>query len=111
MARAKVGTGFILVVGLVAGAAPAAALVASDDAPRVAQLFGSKPSRALGDAIEAQRHGEYDRAAALLQEAAAGQASLTQTEQQELARLMKDNALALEARRAAVEQLRLAATP
>ena len=107
MARAKAGTGFILVVGLLAGAAPTAA-PASDDAPRVAQLFGSKPSRALGDAIEAQRHGDYERAAALLQDAAAGQASLTQTEQQELGRLMKDNAVALDGRRAAAEQLRLA---
>ena len=107
MARAKAGTGFILVVGLFAGAAPAAA-PGSDETPRVAQLFGSKPSRALGDAIEAQRHGDYEHAAALLQDAAAGQGFLTPTEQQELARLMKDNVVALDGRRAAAEQLRLA---
>ena len=63
---------------------------------------------ALNDALEAQRRGDYEKAAKLLQEAADGKASLSTTEQQELDRLLKDNDAALDARRAASEQLRLA---
>ena len=106
MARAKAGTGFFLVVGLAVVALPA--VRAADDPPRVAPLFSSKPSKALSEAIEAQRHGDYERAAALLEEAFKGQASLTQTEQQELARVMNDNTAAREGRRAAADQLRQA---
>ena len=110
MARAHFGTEFFLVVGLVAGAATAAA-----QAPGVAPnawpptpTRAANPHAALNDAIEAQRHGDYEKAALLLQGAAAGQALLTTTEQQELTRLLKDNGAALDARRAASEQLRLA---
>ncbi len=109
MARAHFGTGFFVVVGLVAGAATAAA-----QAPSVAPAAwppvqrAATPHAALNDAIEAQRRGDYENAALLLQGAAAGQALLTTTEQQELTRLLKDNGAALDARRAASEQLRLA---
>ena len=109
MARAHFGTGFFLVVGLVAGAATAAAQAqGSRTAAPTPPARAANPHAALNDAIEAQRRGDYENAALLLQGAAAGQALLTTTEQQELTRLLKDNGAALDARRAASEQLRLA---
>ena len=109
MARAHVGTGFFLVVGFVVSAATAAAQtpsVAPSGPPPTLPV--SNPHEALNDAIEAQRRGEYENGALYLQVAAAKQALLTTTEQQELTRLLKDNLAALDARHAAAEQLRLA---
>jgi general secretion pathway protein D len=109
VARAKVGTGFILVVGLVAGAT-VAPVHAADDAPGASQpvVRASRAHTVLNDALEAQRRGDYENAANLLQEAANAKAGLSTTEQRELARLRTDNGAALDARRAASEQLRLA---
>ncbi|HBI41704.1 MAG TPA: hypothetical protein DDY78_02475, partial [Planctomycetales bacterium] len=109
MARAKFGTGFILVVGLVAGAT-VAPIHAADDAPGASQpvVRASRAHAALNDALEAQRRGDYENAANLLKEAANAKAGLSTTEQRELARLLTDNGAALDARRAASEQLRLA---
>ncbi len=108
MARAKLGTGFILVVGLVVGAT-AAAVQAADDVLSTSQpVTPGRAHAALNDALEAQRRGDYGKAADFLQEAANGKTGLSATEQQELGRLLTDNKTALDARRAASEQLRLA---
>ncbi len=109
MARAKLGTRLILVAGLVAGATTAA-IHAADDTPITSQPVGrvARAHAALTDALEAQRRGEYENAAKLLQEAANGRTGLSAAEQLELDRMLKDNGAALAARRAASEQLRLA---
>jgi type II secretory pathway component GspD/PulD (secretin) len=95
VARALIGTGFILVVG---------AAIAAAQAPAPQPLGRAHAS--LSMAVEAQRRGDYDAAASLLQEVSANTTALTQVEQQELVHLLKDNAAALDARRTASRQLR-----
>jgi hypothetical protein len=85
-------------------------LQAEENPPAVAQLTG-RPSRAheaLNRAIDAQRQGDLDSAAALFQEAQARQNDLTPAERDELARLLSANTLARKARRDAHEQLEMA---
>ncbi|HVS35260.1 MAG TPA: hypothetical protein VMS17_06730, partial [Gemmataceae bacterium] len=109
MARAQFRTGFYLVVGLVAGAATAAAQTPGVlPAGSTAVMEVGNPHEALNQAIEAQRRGDYENAARLLQGAAVKQALLTTVEQQELTRLLTDNGAALDARHAASDQLRQA---
>jgi len=76
----------------------------------VAQLVGgaSRAHAALNSAIDAQRQGDLDKAAALFRDAQARQNDLTPDERRELERLLAANALAMQARRDAREQLALA---
>jgi type II secretory pathway component GspD/PulD (secretin) len=76
----------------------------------VAQLVGgaSRAHLALNGAIDAQRQGDLDKASALFREAQARQNDLTPDERRELERLLAANALAVQARRDAREQLALA---
>lgn len=63
---------------------------------------------ALSGAIEAHEHGDYDRAALLLQQAQAGSAELNEAEQHDLATYQQRNAAAIQARNEASGQLGLA---
>jgi type II secretory pathway component GspD/PulD (secretin) len=77
----------------------------------VAQLAGGGASRAhlaLNGAIDAQRQGDLDTAAALFREAQTRQNDLTPDERRELDRLLVANALAMQSRLKAQEQVSLA---
>jgi type II secretory pathway component GspD/PulD (secretin) len=123
VARAKKRKWVNLVAGLLVGtAAQPLALFAGPDtglaslslhAEReelvVAQLGGaSRAHLALNGAIDAQRQGDLDTAAALFREAQARQNDLTPDERRELDRLMAANALAMQSRMKTREQLNLA---
>ena len=124
VARAKKRKWVHLVAGLLVGtAAQPLALFAGPDtglaslslhAEReelvVAQLMGgsSRAHLALNGAIDAQRQGDLDTAAALFREAQARQNDLTPDERRELDRLLAANALAMQSRLKAREQLTLA---
>ncbi len=126
MARANKRKWVNLVAGLLVGtAAQPLALFAGPDiglsslqlhADReelVVAQFSGGPSRAhvaLNGAIDAQRLGDLDTAAALFREAQARQNDLTPDERRDLDRLLAANALALQARRDAREQLGQAET-
>ena len=85
-------------------------LQAESDPPALVQVMGrqTRAHVALNGAIDAQRQGDLDTAAALFQEAAARQNDLTPAERDELARLLAANTQARTARRDAHEQLELA---
>ena len=126
MARAKKRKWVNLVAGLLVGAAaqPLAlfagpntglaslSLHAEREELVVAQLMGgaSRAHLALNGAIDAQRQGDLDTAAALFREAQARQNDLTPDERRELDRLLAANALAMQSRMKAREQLNLAET-
>jgi tetratricopeptide (TPR) repeat protein len=76
----------------------------------VAQLWGrsSRAHTALNNAIECQRRGDYETAAGLFQEALSRQDDLTPQEREELARLIRDNTQALQARQQGTALLRQA---
>src|SRR5262249_44160406 len=79
----------------------------------VAQLVrggGARARLALSAAIDAQRQGDLDKAADLFRQAQARANDLKPDEQQELARLLAANTLALKARQEARGQLGLAET-
>ncbi|HEY7153019.1 MAG TPA: hypothetical protein VH575_03570, partial [Gemmataceae bacterium] len=126
VARAKKRKWVDLVAGLLVGAAaqplalwagPDTSLVAmplSADREEVvvAQLGGgsARARQALSAAIDAQRQGDFDKAATLFREAQARANDLKPDEQQELARLLAANTRALKARQEARGQLDLAET-
>ncbi len=124
MARAQKRKWIDFVGGLLVGAAAQPlALLAGPDAGSaslptvvdrtelvVAQLGGgsARARMALNAGIDAERLGDLDKAAALYHEAQARVNDLTPDEQRELDRRINANALALQARREAREQLGLA---
>ncbi len=109
MARATAQSWFSLVAGLVAGATVLPAPVRAGDSWQVAQVVGrSSALQALNSGIEAQRRGDYEAAAASFQYALSRQDDLPPQQRQELARLVHDNAQALQARREGAELLRRA---
>ncbi len=84
---------------------------AADGSERiVAQVSGrgSRARMALNAGIDAERLGEYDKAATLYGEAQSRANDLTADERQELQRRMSANTVAIQARREAREQLGLA---
>ncbi|MHB1421877.1 MAG: type II secretion system protein GspD [Gemmataceae bacterium] len=120
VARAQKRNWIDLVAGLLLGAAaqPLALLAGPDSglallpapSPRgeqvVAQLGGGSRARlALNAAINAERLGDLDKAAELFQEARKRAADLTPEERRELDSRLAVNALALQARREAREQI------
>ncbi len=124
VARAQKRKWIDLVAGLLVGAAaqPLALLAGPDSGLAslpaftqrgeqvVAQLGGgsSRARTALNAAIDAERLGDLDKAATLLREAQARANDLTTDERRELDRRLAANALALQARREAREQIGLA---
>ncbi|MGH7169649.1 MAG: hypothetical protein ACRELG_05150, partial [Gemmataceae bacterium] len=124
VARAQKRKWIDLVVSLVVVAAtqPLALLAGSDigfalppastkgEEQVIAQLGGgsSRARVALNAAIDAERLGDLDKAAGLFQEAQARAKDLTADERRELDRRLAANALALQARREAREQIGLA---
>ncbi|HZV04506.1 MAG TPA: hypothetical protein VE999_05400 [Gemmataceae bacterium] len=124
VARAQKRKWIDLVAGLLVGAAtqPLALLAGPDTGltllpaspergeQTVAQLGGgsSRARMALNAAIDAERLGDLDTAAAKYQEAQARANDLSADEQRELTRRLAANGLALRARREAREQLGLA---
>jgi type II secretory pathway component GspD/PulD (secretin) len=124
VARAQKRNWIYLVAGLLVGAAaqPLAVLAGPDtglnfspaSSPRgkqvVAQLGGggSRARMALNAAIEAERLGDLDKAAALYRDAQARANDLTPEERHELESRLAANALALQARQQAREKLDLA---
>ncbi len=124
MARAQKRKWIDFVGGLLVGAAtqPLALLAgpdtglpslpaAADGSERiVAQVSGRGPRArlALSAGIDAERLGEYDKAATLYGEAQSRANDLTPDERQELQRRISANTLAIQARREAREQLGLA---
>src|SRR5579884_1765863 len=110
VARAFRRTWFRLVAGLAASAAApavaawaapgdAAAPPAAQAAPAAARATPGQT--ALNQAAEAQKRGDYDIAARMLREAAMRPNELTPPERELLSSLLKDNAVALRARREA----------
>src|SRR5437016_7163943 len=116
VARVKAGTWVGSAVGLAlapagAGAAPYGAAVntAVGTAP-VAQtpLRSSRAHMALNSAIEYQRRGDYEQAAAFFAQAQAGQIELTAKERDDLASGLQLNNIALQQRYTGTEQLQKA---
>jgi type II secretory pathway component GspD/PulD (secretin) len=103
-----------VIAGLFVGVAPPALAWAGDGTAgsdrQLAQLWGraSKAHAALNAAIESQQRGDFEAAAAALQEAQSRQDDLSPQEREELARLRQANAQALQARRDGAELLRRA---
>jgi type II secretory pathway component GspD/PulD (secretin) len=124
VARAQKRKWIDLVGGLLVGAAtqPLALLAGPDtgftslpaaaDGPEqvVAQMSGrsSRARMSLNAGIDAERLGDYDKAASLYHEAQGRANDLTPDERRELERRIAANTLALQARREAREQLGLA---
>jgi type II secretory pathway component GspD/PulD (secretin) len=119
VARATAKAGFNLIAGLVAGVLVLPAPVRTEEPHKpeaqakeslqVAQVVGRTSARAaLNKGIEAQRRGDYEAAAASFQYALGRQDDLTPQERQELARFLRDNGQALQARRDGAELLRRA---
>jgi general secretion pathway protein D len=97
-------------LALLAAPNPMSAPQAEREPLAVAQLIGGSPRghAALNAGIEAQQRGDYDTAAGLFQQARSRLSDLTPAEQDELKRWLTLNAQALQVRRQAGEQLRLA---
>ena len=113
MARAKASTWFNLVAGLVVGATaqPLFVRAAPDSASPGDTQSAPEAGRphadsALGAAADAIRDGDYDAASALLQRAAAQ--PVDAGERSELRRLRDALNVAVQARRAGADQIRLA---
>ncbi len=122
VARAKAKRWLGVVAGVVLPSAGVAAAAAWDGLPappaaaaRSEDLLlcqalprPSKTQAALTDAIESFRKGDYEAAAKLFQQAQAGWGGLTPLQQDDLTKFVQANNTALQGRREAADQVRLA---
>ena len=104
--RAKSRKWVNLVAGLLLSASSATTVAWAVQVPTAPPMERTAPANVvLSRAIDCQRHGDYETAASLFEEAAQRKLELKPAEQEELTRCKEDNSRALKARQEAAELL------